>query len=270
MHFGPTARVCEALVSLTKRAPHAVIANSQAATDLLWKRGFARSRVHHVPNGIDASQFYADDSARARLREKWGVSEMETLIGVVGRIEPAKDQETFVRACGILARKRSDLRFVCVGRGWGSSAYLESVRRAALEADVSERMIWADPEPDPRAVHNALDVACSSSRSEGFPNVVGEAMACGRPLVVTDVGDSAFVVGDCWPVVGSGDPESLAAAVARLLDVDDLQVRGERGRLRIQEQFSIAQLAERTLNVVHGLDTTRRTPLSAVAADARE
>lgn len=254
-NYGATARVCEAMVAVTKSLPHAVIANSAAAADLLRSRGFAADRVHHVPNGISERRFRPDPELRAQLRAKWGVSDDERLIGVVGRIEPMKDQAAFVRAAGLLAPTRPDCRFVCVGKGWGPSEYLESVRRTAVEVGVADRMIWAEPESEPRAVYNALDVVCSSSRyGEGFPNVVGEAMACGRPLVVTHVGDSPFVVGDCWPSVPADAPEALAEEIGRLLDrPDELVERGERGRRRIQESFSVAQLADRTVHVIAGI-----------------
>src|SRR5262249_9583363 len=94
----------------------------------------------------------------------------------------------------------------------------------------------------------ALDIASlCSSYGEAFPNVIGEAMACGVPCVVTDVGDSAFIVGDTGRVVSSKDPSALAAAWWELLQMgpDERRRLGEAARLRIQEHFDLLAITSR-------------------------
>jgi glycosyltransferase involved in cell wall biosynthesis len=95
------------------------------------------------------------------------------------------------------------------------------------------------------AVYSALDLLVSASLGEGFSNVIGEAMACAVPCVVTDVGDSAWLVGDAGRVVPAKDPEALAGAIAGLLS-EDRAALGARARARIVENFSEAALVART------------------------
>jgi len=106
------------------------------------------------------------------------------------------------------------------------------------------------------AVYNALDIVCSSSAfGEGFPNVVGEAMACGVLCVVTDVGDSAMLVGDETFVVPPRDPVRLASRIDHLLSVSTTERNDIRARLRrrVVEQFSVARLTIATETALLGL-----------------
>jgi glycosyltransferase involved in cell wall biosynthesis len=101
-------------------------------------------------------------------------------------------------------------------------------------------------------VYNALDLLCSSSTGEGFPNTIAEAMACGLSCVVTDVGDSAAIVGSLGVVVPPGDPEALArgcrTALERLASRGGANCSANRGR--IEASFSVNQLADRTLDAL--------------------
>ena len=104
------------------------------------------------------------------------------------------------------------------------------------------------PRTDIPAIAAALDVGVlSSAYGEGFPNVVGEAMACGVPCVVTDTGDSAAVVGDSGVVVPPRDPRALAGGVLRLLGLPAAEraALGAVARRRIEEQYSLGAVAAR-------------------------
>ncbi len=123
-------------------------------------------------------------------------------------------------------------------------------------------LIWAGEREDMPACYNALDVAISSSREEGFPNVVGESMACGVPVVVTDAGDSSFIVGHVGDVVPVQAPEALATAIDAVLRLSsyDRQIRISNARKRICDNFSIDALCRRSEMVLSGLLRARMEP----------
>lgn len=232
-----------ALLRSLSRVPELIIANSRAGAEYHSARGFPAERTVVIPNGIDTRRFRPDAEARARLRAAWGVEPGEAMVGIVGRLDPMKDHPTFLEAAARLARERPAVRFVCVGDG--PAEYRASLERRARELGIAGRVVWARAGVDVEGVYSALDVLCSaSSYGEGFPNVVGEAMACGTPCAVTDVGDSALVVGAEGRVVPPGDPVALAHALGALL----AERRWPRAAARewIRGRFSVERLIEST------------------------
>lgn len=113
------------------------------------------------------------------------------------------------------------------------------------------------------AIYSAFDIVCLSSRwGEGFPNVVAEAMACAVPVVVTNVGDSAAVVGPLGEVVEPGSGERLAEGVMRMIDrVSREPALGTHCRRRAVQEFSLSRLVESTEQVLHATLAGRRTGL---------
>jgi len=103
----------------------------------------------------------------------------ESLIGLVARLDPMKDHPTFLRAAALLSQQLADLRFACVGDG--PEPYKLKMHELAHELGLESVLLWAGPRDDMPAVYNALDVLTLSSLTEGFPNVVAEGMASGRP-----------------------------------------------------------------------------------------
>lgn len=244
-HYDWLARVipwAEARLSL---CPDMVIANSQAGARWAVGRGMPATRMRVVENGIDTIRFRPDAEARATVREEWRVAEGERLIGLVGRLDPMKDHPTFLRACALLANTGQRLRFVCVGTG--SLAYRNDLEALSRELGIAASMIWTDLRQDMPAVFNALDVLCSASSVEAFSNVVGEAMACGIPCVVTEVGDSARIVGSLGEVVPPGDPVALAAGLSHMLDRLGAEPELKLAvRERVMAAFSVEQMVLRT------------------------
>jgi glycosyltransferase involved in cell wall biosynthesis len=200
-----------------------------------------------VPNGIDLQAFRADRRSGLGLRRQWGVARDERLIGLVARLDPMKDHGTFLAAISAFIDSGCTARFVCVGDG------PEDYRRV-LQADADRRglaghLVWAGSQSDMPGVYNALDLATlTSAFGEGFPNVLGEAMACGVPCVATDVGDAAEIIGDTGMVVPKGDPAALAAAWRQALDRLDKEgdLPGARARERIVARFGVETMIERS------------------------
>lgn len=226
-----------------------IIVNSHAGKADCLELGYASDKMVVISNGIDTERFQPDPAAGAKVRSEWGVSENTILIGLVGRLSPMKDHPTFLKAVALISKEREDLRFVCIGVG--EENYAKELYQLADELGISEKIIWAGGRSDMPAVFNAFNIACSaSSDGEGFPNVIGEAMACGVPCVVTDVGDSAWIVGDTGIVVPSKNPEALVAGWRARLANDRLKIVGNNIRSRIVEKFSVVRLVENTSKIL--------------------
>jgi glycosyltransferase involved in cell wall biosynthesis len=227
-----------------------VVANSNAGRDHVQQHGFPARALTVVSNGIDTQRFRPDGTARRSVRGDWGVGAEDCLIGLVGRLDPKKDHATFLRAAALLASDHPRIRFVCIG-GDGLSG-LDKLQALAEELGVADRVIWAGHRGDLPAVVNALDIHCSASAfGEGFSNAVAETMAAGIPNVVTDVGDSARIVGDLGKVVAPGDPGALARACGELVALGESGRRalGARCAARILAEFSRPKLIEQMAEI---------------------
>ena len=241
------------LAAKLSRFTDLIVVNSRAGKRHHAAQGYDSKRMVVIPNGFDTRHFYPDGHARQSMRNEWGIAENDRLIGLVARLDPIKDYPTFLRAAALLAQERQDVHFVSVGGG--STHYRRELQELANDLGLGDRVIWAGERTDMCAAHNALDIATSSSSSEGFSNTTGEAMACGVPCVVTDVGDSAILVGSTGLVVPPGEPAAMAAAWTHLLDLPagERAALGRAARQRIIEAYSIEQLVGLTEAALAGL-----------------
>ncbi len=230
--------------------PARIIYNSGVSARQHEAVGFSADRRVILPNGFEGDAFRPDPAARAALRDRLGLSADTPLVGMVARLHPMKGHGTFLAAAGALrasgAPERKAIRFVVVGRGVEPQApeLAEPIRAHGLEGAVH----LLGERSDVASILPALDVlCCPSSWGEGFPNAVGEAMACGVPCVVTDVGDASLLLGPAGETVPPCDPSALADAIARLLaaPAETRAAMGAAGRARILEEFSLATVAER-------------------------
>jgi glycosyltransferase involved in cell wall biosynthesis len=225
------------------RCADVIVANSRAGARFHVDRGYPAERMVVVPNGIDTVRFRPRPERRVDVREELGLDPAATVVGLVARLDPMKDHGTFLAAAALLARRRPDVRFVAVGGGPPGALDRWTSRAAAAGIDGVVRFVG--PRLDPERVYAALDVATSTSAfGEGFPNAVAEAMACGVPCVVTDVGDAGDIVARPDRVVPPGDATALARAWERV--IDERTDEAEALRRSIEERYSVARLVERT------------------------
>ncbi len=229
------------LLASMSRWPDLVMTNSQAARQFHERLGYRPKRWEVIPNGFDLERFAPDPRARQKLRTELDLSEDVLLIGMVARYDPMKDHATFLRASQLVLESSADVHVVLVGLGMdrGNGELAATIDDLGIGA----RVHLLGERNDVPAILAALDVAAlSSAYGEGFPNVVGEAMACGVPCVVTDVGDSAVLVGETGRVAPPRNPQALARALAELIDLgpDGRRRLGEAARQRIKEHFDLA------------------------------
>ena len=239
-------RVSVELCRMVSRRVPLMIANSKAGLEDYQRRGFKPKTTTIVPNGIDVAMFRPDIEAGKAVRREWDVSSDQLLIGIVGRLMPVKNHPLFLKAAALLAARLPNARFVCIGSG--PDGYSQDLFQQAKGLGLEEKVIFAGARRDMPAVYNALDMLCLSSRSEGFPNVVAEAMASGIPPVATEVGDVAMIIGETGRLARPATADSLAAALGELasLSTEARQDLGRQARARIVEQFSIEAMVQRT------------------------
>jgi glycosyltransferase involved in cell wall biosynthesis len=230
-------RICHVLECGLAWSADLIIANSHAGRRCHVADGYPKDKTVVIPNGIDTARFCLNSEARERIRAQWGVGRDEALIGIVGRLDPIKDHETFLQAAVLLLQERKQVRFVCVGDG--PSEYRTTLHNRAHALGLSDHIMWIGMQSQVADAYNALDLLVNSSCGEGFSNVLGEAMACGVPCVATDVGDSGLVIGDAGQLVPPKDPAALKTAMQGVLG---RKPNAAEIRQHIVEHFSLENL----------------------------
>jgi glycosyltransferase involved in cell wall biosynthesis len=233
-----TRRIIRLLARLSRRT--AMISYcSKISADQHEALGFDASKRRVIPNGIDCAVFKPSSESRSKLQRLLGVPENRQIIGNVARFHPMKDQANFVRAAAELLRKGMDVQGLIIGSGHEEDG---PVRRTARELGIAERITILGARDDIPALLPGLDAYClSSAWGEAFPLAVTEAMACGTPAVVTDVGDCGWLVGDTGKVVRPNDKDALAGGLAELLALapESRRELGLKARQRVIENFSL-------------------------------
>lgn len=207
--------------------------------------GFDTSSNTVITNCFDTDLFRPNESARVSIRRELGLSEDTLLIGLLARFHPMKDHQNFLNAASILYRDFPSVCYLLAGDKVDNNN--DTLVASVGELGLSDRVFLLGERNDMPMLHAALDVTTiSSAWGEAFPTVIGEAMSCCVPCVVTDVGDSAFIVGDTGITVPPQDPESLAAAWKNMIerDRDGRQFLGNLGRQRVIENFSLGEVVK--------------------------
>ena len=235
---------------LSRWVPGVIIACADDAARRHRDWGYDGDRMMVIPNGYDMAAWRPDADARAELRKEWGVEPNARLIGSVARWNPLKDHATLLEAFARSLKHHPGLR--CVLAGQDMDVANAELKALLQKHGIQQQVMLLGRRDDVPRVLNALDVYVLSSRAEGFPNVVAEAMATGLPCVVTDVGDAARIVGDCGWVVPSRDAMALAGAIEAAVSLPesedgyrDYDERARCGRERIEQLFSLDAMCRR-------------------------
>lgn len=222
--------------------PSCITVNSRVARDVHIRAGYFANKMVVIPNGFDIELFRPRYNARAELREILGLPHKNLVVGLIGRYHPQKNHLGFVEAMNSVHAIHPDVHFVLVGKGVDhENRELEnSLERFQVRNNVHLLGLRRD-------VHRliaGLDVLALPSIGEAFPNVVGEAMACGVPCAVCDVGDVAWILGGCGEVAKHGDMEDLALALLKLIELpySKREEIGTLARERVSNYFEIGKV----------------------------
>ncbi|WP_019833181.1 glycosyltransferase [Sphingomonas sp. PR090111-T3T-6A] len=251
--------------------PSAIVYNSRTARAQYRAFGYRARRDLVIPNGFDAQGFTSREPARRALHALFALPERAVLIGMIARNHPMKDVPNLLAAFAKVQEGRPDTHLLIAGEG--------------IDAPSGDAAAWLDRLPPGSWTltgHRAdvptwlagLDVvALPSAWGEGFPNIVGEAMAAGVPCVATDVGDAAWVVGETGRAVPPRDAGALAKALLDLAELgpEGRAALGHAARGRVEEHFSLSRVMQRyaALFREHGGKASPLLPAAAWAEGAR-
>jgi glycosyltransferase involved in cell wall biosynthesis len=230
---------------LSRRFPARIVCCSEASLRIHKNLGYAAEKMEVIPNGFDIEQVKPEPGARVSVRQELGIPADAILIGIAARFHPLKDHLNFVSAAARLRQQIPKVHFLLCGLDitWKNSRLAGWIEAAGIR-DCCHLLGLRH---DMSRLFSGMDIATTASRSEAFPIAIGEAMACGTPCVVTDVGDCALIVENTGIVVAPEDPCALAEGWRNLIEAGP-RVRhrlGMAARRRVQQQFALPAVVER-------------------------
>src|SRR5713101_4216631 len=230
---------------LSRKFSARIVCCSEASWRIHKNMSYAAEKLEVIPNGFDLEQVKPDPTARASVRKELGIPADAHVIGIAARFHPLKDHFNFVSAAARLHKQMPKVHFLLCGINitWENSRLAGWIEAEGLR-DCCHLLGLRH---DMSRLFSGMDIATTASRSEAFPIAIGEAMACGTPCVVTDVGDCALIVDDTGIVVAPGDPCALAEGWRNLIEAGP-RVRHRLGiaaRRRVQQHFALPAIVER-------------------------
>lgn len=225
--------------------PHTIICAADASRRSHIEVGYDSSRMVSIPNGFETERLVATKVQRVALRTQCKFNDNTIVVGSLGRFHADKDYANFVRAAGFLAHQFYDVRFLLVGRDLDANNAELAMWIAAT--GYTDRFVLLGERSDAPVCFAAMDIYCLHSRTEGFPNGLGEAMAMGLPCVTADVGDAAFLLSNTGVVVPKNNSKALTEGVNKLLAITAEQrfILGQKSKARIYSEFTMKRCRER-------------------------
>ena len=211
------------LARYLSRLPELIITNSDAGNADLISRGYDPQLVTTIHNGVDLETFGPRPNDKTTLLRSLGLPSGTRLIGIVGRLHPIKNHEMFLNAAQRFIDSGSVAHFLIIGGGdnhltvGGENSYVSSINHQITDLKLSDKVTLLGEQNDMAHVYNGLDITTICSKREATPNVLLESMACGTPVVATEVGDIGRLLNGWGILIGVGDVEGLVAAWRRML-----------------------------------------------------
>lgn len=240
--LGPRGRFYRWMDLLLMKRFDRLIAVSESTKEEMIRAGVPDDLITMIHNGIDTRVWNPDGFHPTAFRREVGVPDDCLVIGYVGRIMPEKDLHTWLRAAAIVHKRIPEARFLIVGEGREGTT-LEELTALTTQLGLSGRVLFPGYRRHLQPVYAALDLFVLSSRREGLPNSLLEAMAMSLPVVTTDVAGAKELVvhEETGLVVPQGRPRELAGAMLQILSDDSVRVRmREAGRQRVEKNFSFS------------------------------
>lgn len=240
-------------ISKSKRVRR-IIVNSQAGIRDYSGVGYSSEKMILIGNGFDTETFRPQADLSKELRDELGIPHGSFVIGAIGRFHPMKDWSTFIRAANAATEISQNIKFVVLGP---TIQQLQDLEPRLLKALYHKNCLHVlERGFESSSFYQVIDLlSLNSAWGEGFPNVLGEAMACARPCVATDVGDAAIVLGNKKLTISPGDVEGLVEkwhSIIKLPESERIEL-GVTNRNRVISEYSLRKTAAEYLNLYREL-----------------
>jgi len=258
--FGLRGAVVQLMTATFSRRVDLLISNTSAGLRQSNRGLFRVRREIVIPNGIDTARFRPDCEVRRRLRIELEISPEATAIGLIARVVSWKGYRIFLEAARTLkAEFNHELIFVCVGSG---DVHLEQECVRFIKTQGLEDCVrWLGQRDDVHEVLSALDLlTVCSIEGEGFPNIIGEALATNVPVVATRIGDAPRIVQNNGIIISPNCVADLVKAWGRALESPEVLCNLARGaRRRVISDYSVNKFATSTIREILTVITERQT-----------
>lgn len=212
-----TVKLANLCSFLSYSIPDKIICAANASKDHHISLGYDKNKMLVIPNGYNIDELIANEKDGIELRKSLHLSPNDIIIGSVGRYNKVKNQSLFVEAAAILIKYNSNLKFMLIGRDNNKNniELTDKINRHNL----MNYFILMDERDDIPKCMKAMDIFCLHSNTEGFPNVLVEALAAGLSCVSTDVGDAKYILKEYGSIVTPNNSKDLAHGIQQQIDL---------------------------------------------------
>ena len=253
--------------AIYSRVDSLIVMSQALKENVIQTHAMPERRVKVIHLGLDFEKFNPQRVFGEKFRAQWGANENTIVIGLVGRIDPAKGQSTFIRGAATLLKNleesKRNIRFVIVGEETlgSESHYLQELKEMVRQFQLEDYVVFAGYQDNIPAVMQSFDVAVMPSRQETFGLVAIEAMAMECPIVISSGGSAFEIVGNSeyGLVVRPDDPFDLQRQLKYLLDhPEERREMGRKAREHVRSQYDRHERLIKTLALYEKVLRKRR------------
>ena len=230
---------------LSNIIPRKIVSVAESGVKNHEKYGYKKNKMIVIPNGFDLIKLKRDLLQRKIIRRKLDIFDDQLIIGSVGRFHDSKDYESLVASAPAVIRKFKNIKYMLIGRDIDSKNF--TLMNWIAKTGYSSHFLLLGEINDVAKYMSAMDIFCLSSITEGFPNVVGEAMSMALPCVVTDVGDIKKLVGDTAIIVEPSNKQMLSQGLCEMLSHNTVKRNkiGLKGRQKVEGEFPLSLICKK-------------------------
>ena len=229
--------------------PKSIVHVAESGLKNHQKYGYKSNNTLVIPNGFDLEKLKYDQIVRKKIRNKLNLNDDQILVGSVGRFHVSKGYETLISSSVNVLKVHKNVKYLLIGRNLDeqNSILMKWINKTGF----AENFIMVGEKQDIPEYMNAMDIFCLPSITEGFPNVIGEAMASGLPCVASRVGDVEKITGDTAILVEPNNNELLSKGLNKILSMDSKKrkIMGSKGRRKIEKEYPINLICEKYYNL---------------------